>query len=161
MTKENKIEHILCAVRGRPENRETVTRAIDLALQHNCLLTFVHITDADFMALATPTLSSLRIINQQLEEMGEFIMLILVDRATRRGVSKVNYIVCIGKFKKELLKVITHTQADLLVIGRPVGRRGSDLFKNDEFDDFMAELKRENGIKIVTVDTSKLDKSDL
>jgi nucleotide-binding universal stress UspA family protein len=158
---KNKIQHILCAVRGRPESRETVTHAIDLALKHECLLTFVHITDAEFMGLATPTLSKLKVINQQLEEMGEFMMLILTDRATRRGVSQTNYIVRKGNTKKELLEVINQTQADLLVIGRPVGRRGSDLFKPDEFSDFMAVLERETGIRIIRIDASNPKKSDL
>ena len=29
------IKHIICAVRGQPNGIETVTRAIDLALEHN------------------------------------------------------------------------------------------------------------------------------
>jgi hypothetical protein len=43
------VKHIVCAVRGRPESRTTVTRAVDLALEHQAHLTFLHMIDAEFL----------------------------------------------------------------------------------------------------------------
>ena len=45
-----KPDHIVCAVRGSPQSRATVTRAIDLALEHDARLTFFYAVDAEFLA---------------------------------------------------------------------------------------------------------------
>jgi len=82
------IKHIICAVRGQPNGIETVTRAIDLALEHNAKLTFCLIVNAEFLGKASPTFTSLSAAYRQLEDMGKFSMLILCDRAQRRGVMK-------------------------------------------------------------------------
>ena len=42
-------KHIICAVRGGPESRETVTQAINLALEYEARLTFLHVLDAEFL----------------------------------------------------------------------------------------------------------------
>jgi nucleotide-binding universal stress UspA family protein len=148
---DNMIKHILCALLGRPESRDTVTYAIDLALENDARLTFIHINDAQFMVHATPTLSSLKVIYQQLYEMGEFMMLILIDRATRKGVSHVDYIVRQGKTPEQLRKIVRETQADVLILGRPVGRPSTDVFKPKEFERFIHDLEKETGIKVIPV----------
>ena len=43
------LEVIVCAVRGGPKSRETVTRAIEMALERGAKLTFFHVIDAEFM----------------------------------------------------------------------------------------------------------------
>ncbi len=40
---DSKIRHIICAVRGGPESRETVSHAIDLALESSARLTFFRV----------------------------------------------------------------------------------------------------------------------
>ena len=47
-----RVEHIVCAVRGSPQSRATVTHAIDLALETNARLTFFYAVDAEFLAQA-------------------------------------------------------------------------------------------------------------
>ena len=43
---EHKPRHIICAVRGGPEGRATVTHAIELALEAGARLTFFRVMDA-------------------------------------------------------------------------------------------------------------------
>jgi nucleotide-binding universal stress UspA family protein len=145
------MEHIICAVRGGRESRETVTQAIDLALEHNARLTFFHVMDAEFLGAATPMLSSIRTVYQQLHEMGEFALLILCDRAERRGVSEVDCLVREGNIRKQLYQFAFETHAKLMVMGRPVRSPGSNVFKPEEFDTFVDELEKETGLKIITV----------
>ncbi len=94
------VRHVACAVRGGPESRATVTRAIDLALEHGAKLTFVHVMDADFLGYAT--IGPLSVVYQELREMGNFMMLILQDRAIRRGVQDVGYVLMEGNIRKRL-----------------------------------------------------------
>lgn len=148
---ENKTEQIICAVRGGKESRETVTRAIDLALEHDARLTFFHVMDAEFLGAATPMLSSIRTVYQQLHEMGEFTLMILRDRAERRGVAQVDSLVREGNIRKQLSLFATETHADVLVMGRPVRTPGNNVFKPAEFDSFVAQLEEETHLKIITV----------
>ena len=108
MTK-SKSQHIICAVRGGPESRATVTRAIDLALGSGARLTFFHVMDAEFLGYAT--IAPLSVVYNELVEMGTFTMLILCDRAQRRGVAQVNCIVREGNIRKQLRQFAFETEA--------------------------------------------------
>lgn len=101
---DRKINQILCAVRGGPESRETVTYAIDLALFRGARLAFFHALDARFLNHATT--GPFSVVYQELVEVGKFAMLILVDRAQRRGVAEVNYAVREGNIRKQLRLIL-------------------------------------------------------
>lgn len=146
---EKRIGHIICAVRGRPESRETVTKAIDLALEHNARLTFLHIMDAEFVEYAT--VGPLSVIYQELKEMGEFTMMILKDRAERRGVHKVDYIIREGNIIKQIRKYAIETQAEMMVVGEPKNRPGRNIFRAHEFEAFMDQLEQDANLKIIRV----------
>lgn len=141
--------HIICAVRGGPESRETVTQAIDLALKFRARLTFLHVLDAEFLEYAT--IGPLSVVYNELNEMGTFTMLILLDRAQRRGVEKVDYVLPEGNIRGELIRYANETMAEMMVMGRPTRSPGRNVFKTAEFDDLVAELEREGNLKIITV----------
>jgi nucleotide-binding universal stress UspA family protein len=142
--------HIICAVRGSLQSRGTVTRAIDLALESGARLTFFYIVDAEFKAQATIG-GRLRMIYRELVQMSEFTMLILCDRARRRGVAEVDYLIREGNVRKQLLRLSAETQADVLVVGWPLRGFGRPTFKPDKFDDFVAELERVANPRLVLV----------
>ncbi len=144
-----KLNQILCAVRGGPESRETVTYAIDLALQTGARLTFFHALDAEFLDYAT--IGPLSVVYQELVEMGKFTMLILVDRAQRRGVAEVNYVVREGNIRKQLLQAAIETKAEVMVLGRPTRSPTQNVFKFDEMESFAAELATEGKLRLILV----------
>ena len=143
--------HIICAVRGQPESRATVTRAIDLALEHDARLTFCLVIAAEFLGKSAPTLTPLRAAYQQLADMGEFSMLILCDRAERRGVKRVDYLIRKGQVPDQLRLLACEAGADVMVLGRPVRGIGRSVFTPAEFDSFVESLEHEAGIQIVQV----------
>ena len=138
--------HIICAVRGGPESRETVTQAIALALESGARLTLFRVLDAEFLNHAT--IGPLSVVYRELTEVGQFAMLILCDRAQRRGVENVDYLVREGNVRKQLREFAIETHADLLVMGRPVRSPGSNTFKPAEFDAWVAELEEEANVQI-------------
>jgi len=148
---EGNIEWVICAVRGTPESRQTVTRAIDLAVDHHARLTFFLVLDAEFLGKSMPSFRPVQIVYEQLEQMAEFSMLILCDRARRRGVERVNYIIRRGNIPKQMRKMAIETGADVMVIGRPIRRRGRRVFEPEEFDRFIYELEEQGQIKVITV----------
>lgn len=141
--------HIICAVRGGPESRETVTRAIDLALEYGAQLTFLHVLDAAFLEYAT--IGPLSVVYRELNEMGTFTMLILADRANRRGVEQVDYVLPEGDIRDELTRYAIDTKAEMMVMGRPTRSPSRNVFKIAGFDDFVARLEQKAGLKIVKV----------
>ncbi len=144
--------HIVCAVYGRPTSRKTVTCAIDLALEHKARLTFVHILDAEFLGITAPTMIPLSAIYQQLHDLGEFSMLILCDRATRRGVEQVDYIVREGNIQRQLRQLLLELRPQILVIGRPSSPLGLQMFKSEEFERFVSEVETQTNIRTTVVD---------
>jgi nucleotide-binding universal stress UspA family protein len=146
---EQKTNQILCAVRGGPESRETVTYSIELALETGARLTFFHALDAEFLDYAT--IGPLSIVYQELVEMGKFTMLILSDRAQRRGVAEVNYVVWEGNIRKQLQKAAIETRAEIMVMGRPTRGPVQNVFKPDEMESFAAELEKEGHLRLILV----------
>ncbi len=144
-------QHILCAVRGQPRSRDTATQAINLALETGARLTFALVIDAEFMGQVSPTLSTLRTVYRQLEEMGEFAMLILCDRAQRRGVAQVDSTIRKGSVPEELKKLAMESAAGVLVMGTPSGKPGHDVFTQANFDAFVADLEATAGIQVIQV----------
>lgn len=155
---QNPVEHIVCAVRGKPTSRRTVKRAIDLALEHKAKLTFIHVVNAEFLGPATPTMSPLRMVYRRLKEMGEFAMLILVDRAERRGVEQADYRIREGNIPAQLLALVEELDGEILVIGRPLKEPGKAVFAQEEFEQFVKRLEVGKGMQIIQVDTSESEK---
>ena len=142
-------KHIICAVRGGAESRDTVSQAINLALEGSSRLTFLHIMDAEFLQYAT--VGPLSVVYNELVEMGTFAMMILCDRAQRRGVTDVDFVVREGSIRKQLLQFAIATRAQVLVIGHPTRSPGRNVFEASELDEFIAELEREGHLRVIQV----------
>jgi hypothetical protein len=149
---DQKINQILCAVRGGPESRDTVTYAIDLALETGARLTFFRALDAEFLNNAT--IGPLSVVYKELVEMGKFTMIILCDRAKRRGVGEVNYVVREGNIRKQLHQAAIETRAEIMVLGRPTRGPGQNVFQFDEIESFAAELEKEGHLRLILVPES-------
>lgn len=147
-----KQQHIICAVRGGPESRETVTRAIELALAGDARLTFFRVMDAEFLEHAT--VAPLSIMYRELQNMADFAMRILCDRAERKGVKDVQCLVRTGNIQRQIRQFVTEQHVDLVVMGRPVRSPGSNVFKPAAFDAFVAELQESAGVQITVVTPS-------
>jgi hypothetical protein len=146
-------KNILCAVRGIPQSRTTVTRAIDLALEYEANLTFAHVNNADFLISAGPTLTSLPKVKKQIQRLSEFTMTVLCDRAERRGVKKVDYVLREGQFLNQLYELLSELIPDVFVIGRPITVE-SDLpnLKLSDIDEFITKVEEDLKITIIPVE---------
>jgi len=142
--------YILCPVRGAPESRATVSKAIDLALEMDARLVFFHVVDAEFLG-SSGFGQPLGLIYSELTEMSEFMMLVLKDRAERRGVKQVDVVIREGNVRKQLRQAAIETHARVMVMGRPTRSPGSNVFKSGEFEEFVKELEEVGEIEIIMV----------
>lgn len=78
-------------------------------------------------------------------------MLILCDRAQRRGMDKVDSEVREGNIRRQLRQYAIETHADMKIMGRPTRSPGRKVFKGAEFDDFVAEFEREGDLRVITI----------
>lgn len=145
----NIVNHIVCAVRGRPASRATVTHAINLALEHQARLTFLYVVDAEFLEYAT--VGPLSVVYKELLEMARFTMIILCDRARRRGVQDVNYLVLEGNMRKKLRQFAIDTSAEILVMGSPTPGPGKKMFTQNELDQYIREIEAKSDLHVIQV----------
>lgn len=145
-----RVRHIICAVWGGPQSRATVTRAIDLALKHDARLTFFYVADAEFQAQAAIG-SPISVVYRELVQMAEFSMMILVDRANRRGVKEADFLIREGNVRKQLLLYAAETEADLWVMGAPFHDLVRITLRSQELDSFVAELEQVANPRLVLV----------
>ena len=137
----DRAEQIVCAVRGSPQSRATVTRAIDLALEHDAQLNYFYPVEVEFLSRTTVR-GPLSVVYRELIDMSEFTMLILKDRAERRGVARVDFIIREGDVRTRLLDLVREMQPEVLVLGWPLRGAGRHRFTPDEFEAFVAELEQ-------------------
>lgn len=151
--RQKKVRHILCAVRGVPQSRATVTKAINLANEYQARLTFVHVNNADFLITAGPMMASLSKVKKQIHSLGEFTMLVLCDRANRRGVENVDYILRDGRILPQIRETISELNPDILVIGRPFVT-DPGLFSLDESDveNFIQDIEVNLNVTVIPVE---------
>jgi nucleotide-binding universal stress UspA family protein len=150
----DKLSHIVCAVRGVPRSRETATRAIDLALENDSKLTFVHVVNAEFLNHAT--VGPLSVVYNELVEMATFAMLILCDRAERRGVREAAYAIREGDVRQQLSAFAAEVQPQLMVIGQPSRPSRSSVFGNHEIETFKANLEENAGVRVFQVGSAEV-----
>ncbi len=150
-------QRVLCAVRGQPGSRSTADRAAALAIELDAQLTYLLVIEAQFLSRAGPSLPPLRIVYEQLEAMGDFAMTILAERALRRGVPSVDYIIRKGKVPQEIRAVIDELQPGVLVMGRPVEPIQQARFNIEELDRFIQQLADETDLRIEVEETSDVD----
>ncbi len=141
-------KRIVCAVRGGRECRGTVSHAIGLALEMERPLTFFHVLDVEFLGYAAPA-GPLSIAHRQLGEMAEFAMLILSDRAARRGVEDVNYAIRKGNFREQLRDFLGELPVHTLVLGTPTRSPAANRFTLEEIRALMEELESQFQIQVV------------
>ena len=143
-------KHIICAVRGHPTSRSTISRAIDLALETGARLTFLHVVTVEFVEHAT--IGPLSVVYNELREMSEFMMMLLVDRAQRRGVVLTDYVVREGDVRKQLRDFVFETEAQILVMGMPSKLLGRSIFDQENLQTFVAELETIAHVQVVLVE---------
>jgi len=80
-----------------------------------------------------------------------FAMLILCDRARRRGVTQVDFVVQDGNIRKQLRLFAIETRAKVMVMGRPIRSPGRNIFQTAEFEAFVAELEQDGNLHVIQV----------
>ena len=137
---------IVCAVRGGPESRKSIDKAISLARKNKLSLYFVYIVNLDFMENSVR--SNPHVITQQMEQMGEFILLTAQAAAKKKNIDA-QTLIRRGDVTPQIIDLCHEVEADYLVLGRPKFEQENSLFTKEKLADFIESFEEQTGARVI------------
>ena len=132
---------ILCATRGGEASFRTQNAAIALAKERGDEVTFLYIVDLKFLdKTAAPIVVD---VENEISQMGKFLLLVAKQRATEQGV-KANMLSRKGNIRDEIKKAAVDIGATMVVLGRPAGE--ASTFQMTDLKAFAEDIKLETGV---------------
>jgi len=137
---------ILCATRGGEASRSTQDKAIAMAKEKGATVLFLYVVDLHFLdKTAAPIVVD---VEEELSDMGEFLLLLACERAESQGV-KTKTAIRKGRMREEIKLAAVEENASLVILGRPAGKESA--FHIASLEEFAKEIENETGIKTVIV----------
>lgn len=137
---------IICAVRGGPDSKTTIKKAITLAKEVDLPLYFLYVVNLDFLSHTQSSKTST--ISDELNQMGEFILLTIQEKAKRAGVHAEG-IIRQGSVSEEIITLVGELQANYVVLGLPVGEEEKNVFVTDRIREFGNMIHQESGAEVI------------
>lgn len=133
---------ILCAARGGEESYRTIDKAIALAKERGDTLFFLCVVDLHFLdKTAAPIMVD---VEEELTQMGEFLLLMAEQRAAEQGVNAET--ICRKGSVREIIKrAAIEIDSALVILGRPSGEESK--YSMADLETFAAEIEAETGAK--------------
>ena len=124
------MEVILCATRAGEASQRTQDHAIQIAKERKAKLVFVFVSDVRF--LGTYIAPRVPAMEDEMEHLGEFLLLIAKERAEKAGV-EADYVVKTGVFRTALIEAAKEYDAKMIILGRPAekGLTTMEYLEND------------------------------
>jgi nucleotide-binding universal stress UspA family protein len=133
---------ILCATRGGGASFRTQTAAIELAKERNDELVFLYVVDLHFLdKTAAPIVVD---VENEISQMGNFLLLVAKERATEQGV-EAHMISRKGNVREEIKQADIDVGATLVVLGRPAGETSN--FRLSSLKACAQEIETDTGIE--------------
>jgi nucleotide-binding universal stress UspA family protein len=145
---------ILCPTRGGKESFPNQDRAIALAKERGADLLFLYITNVEFLGLtAAPILID---IEDELDEMGEFMLAMAKERAEKANVNS-DTLVKRGQFNTVMVDVIEEYPIDTVVLGISAG--GTGVVTAEYIRALVDEIGDKTGVEFIVVHNGEIVKS--
>lgn len=142
---------VVCAIRGGPSSEATIQRAIRLAKDEAMPLHLLYVVNLDFL---THTESSrTRLVSDEMEQMGDFILLSAQSKAEAQGVDAQGT-VRQGNVGEQIVELAREVKADYVVMGRPEGQGQENVFTGERIQAFSSQIEEESGARVVLVEAA-------
>jgi nucleotide-binding universal stress UspA family protein len=140
------VSGIICAIRGGPDSRVTIDRAIELAKESGLPLYFLYVVNLDFLARTSST--RMHTISEEMHEMGEFILLTAQTAASARGITAEG-VVRQGNVGEEIVDLCHELNADYLVLGQPRFQEEDSVFSQERLRQFIEDTEQQTGARVI------------
>jgi nucleotide-binding universal stress UspA family protein len=137
---------ILCATRGGADSQPTQQAAIALAKERGDELVFLYVADSSF--LDTIAAAVVVDVDEALEQMGRFQLLMAQEQAAEQGVAA-EIAIRHGHLRGSLVHAAQDLGATLIVLGRP--QEGAAVFDEADLQEFARALAAATGAEVVLV----------
>ena len=142
---------ILCPTRGGKDSYPNQDRAIAIAKERGAEVLFLYVTNVEFLGLtAAPKLID---IEDELDEMGEFMLTMAQERAEKASVNALT-LVKRGRFPEVLIDVIEEHQIDTIVLGSSAG--GTGMVTEEYVHNLAEEIRGKTGVEFIVVDQGEI-----
>lgn len=136
---------ILCAIRGGPASQSTIALAIETAKKHQLPIYFLYIVDLDFLTMTNS--ARLHTISEEMEEMGEFILMAAQMQAEKERVESLAF-VRRGDVSEEIIALGLEMGATYVVLGRPKAEK-TNVFTEERLRAFAERIAEKTGAKVL------------
>ena len=137
---------IICAIRGGPDSQPTISQSIALAQETGQIIYFLYVVNLDF--LSHTATSRTRIIQREMQEMGEFILLTAQAQALDKG-ANAEIVLRQGQVSTEIIELCREINANYVVLGRPRGKTEANIFTHDRLKQFTQYIEQESHAKVI------------
>lgn len=137
---------IVCAIRGGPFSRPTINTAIALSKESGQSVHFLYVVNLDFLSNALH--SNMIVMEEEMRQMGEFILLNAQETARKAGVESVT-ITRKGQVREEIIALCQETDASYVILGKPQHGQEHNVLASDALGDFAREIEQASGAKVV------------
>jgi nucleotide-binding universal stress UspA family protein len=148
---------ILCATRGGEASYKAQDAAISLALEQGAELVFIFVVDTAFLN-KTERAFRLDTVTREMDHMGEFLLMMALERAKKRG-AKASLLIRHGDFRSELIEVGRDPEITAIVLGEPVGEESS--FSLEGVKTFRREIQEATGTEVILAGISRSSDSEI
>ena len=113
---------ILCPTRGGEASYSNQDKAIEIAAERGCSIVFLYVSNINFLLnLRSPMMA--KTIQDDLDDMGEFLLTIAQERAEKKDV-QAEIVLKHGAFFNALKEVIEEEHISTILIGSSVDNKG-------------------------------------
>jgi nucleotide-binding universal stress UspA family protein len=142
---------VLCPTRGGEASYPNQDRAIQIAKDKGSPILFLYVTDVRFLGrMARPMIVD---VEEEINEMGEFLLAMAGERADKAGVVSQS-LVLRGAFQDALLEAIEGNDVNVVVLGSPGGETG--ITTKDYLHELTAKLVDEMAVEVYVVDQGEI-----
>jgi nucleotide-binding universal stress UspA family protein len=133
---------ILCATRGGEASYRTQDAVIAKAKEEGASLLFLYVVDLEFLKQTTRGVC-LPVMQQEMERMGEFLLVMACERAAGQGV-EAQPILRPGPLVEALKDAARQEDVTMVALGRPAEESRFQLSKLEQLAE---EIERDTGVE--------------
>jgi nucleotide-binding universal stress UspA family protein len=142
---------IVSAIRGGPASRASIHRAICLAKETSEPLHFLYVVDMEFLTLTN--LGRTHIVEEELRQMGEFILLMAQTKAAEEGITA-HADIRHGRVLDQIVALSQELDAHYVVVGRPREKAAPNVLTTEQLEQFIGKIELNCNAKVVLTDES-------
>ncbi len=134
---------ILCAIRGGEASIRLQDIAIELAKESEDELVFLYVVNVEFIDTASAVIRET--VTQEMEKLGEFLLLMAMERARKQGVPASDMIRH-GKLQEEFEAAASDPKIRKVIFGKP-GEEG--LYSLESLEKMAAEIAEKYQVEVL------------